>query len=224
MKHQNRYRLPGFNLVELLVVIAIVATLAAVAIGVFAKIQVRAAEVRDLERMRGLGVALHGWTSDHQGRFPRSSHSAFGHGELGWQREILPQLGFPDTSRDTLLRAKQEHFGIDETEVPARSPALNVYFELDPEYDDYEGAPKSWRTLATIDNPQGTVLLTMAYGSADHVMAQYFNGTVDGYPAPRPGRDHGCVLWVDGHVSLERSDSLFDATKEIDRFHPDKAR
>lgn len=224
MKRLKHHALPGFNLVELLVVIVIVATLAAVATGMLAKIRVRAAEVRDLERMRGLGIALYGWASDHQGNFPRSSHSAFGHQELGWQREILPHFGLPDTSRDTLQLARLEHFGIDETEVPARSPALNVYFELDPEYDDYEGAPKSWRTLATIANPQGTVLLTMAYGTADHVMAQYFNGAVGGYPAPRPGRDHGCVLWVDGHVSLERSDTLFDATKGIDRFHPDKAR
>ncbi len=215
-------RPPGFTLVELMVTLVIAVVLAAVTLGLITDVRTQSKEVGDLSRMRGLGVALHSWSTEHQGRFPRSSHSAFGHGELGWQREILPHLGYEDTSRATLVKAKV--FGIVAEKGPARTPALNVYFELDPDYDDYEGAPKVWRSVGQVPRPQSTVLLIMAFGAADHVMAQYFSGKVDGFPAPRPGRDSGCVLWVDGHSTLERSEAVFDGAAGTDRFHPEKAR
>jgi len=209
---------------ELLVAIAVVATLAAAVMAVLANARTKAAEANDLSRMRGLGIALQGWSGDHQGMSPRSSHSAIGHGELGWQREILPYLGYDDTSRANLTKARPAQFGIDPKAIPPRSPALNVYFELDPEYDDYDGAPKTWRNLSLVPRPEATILIINAYGAADHVMAQYFTGTAADHPAPREGRDLGCVLWVDGHSTLEKRGSVFDAGKHIDRFHPEKAR
>lgn len=214
----------GFTLVELLVTIAVVASLAAASLAELASIRTKAMDVTDLERMRGLGVAIYGWASDHQGKPPRSSHSANGHGELGWQREILPHLGYDDTSKESLKRAKPPHFGVDPTEEPSRTPALNVYFELNPEYDDYEGAPKSWRDFMSVPRPSTTILLIMAYGSADHVMAQYFSGTAAEFPAPRKGKNKGCVLWVDGHATLESRGSMFDSSMAIDHFHPEGAR
>jgi prepilin-type N-terminal cleavage/methylation domain-containing protein len=224
MKRSLRHVKPGFTLVELLVVIVVAAGLAATAFAAMNSARTRAAEGNDLARMRGLGVALHAWAGDHQGRLPRSSHSATGHGELGWQREILPDLGYGDSSRATLQQAKPVQFGIDPKEVPVRSPALNVYFELDPEYDDYEGAPKTWRNFMLVPKPSATILVVNAFGSADHVMAQYFSGRAADYPAPRKGRDSGCVLWVDGHATLEMRGSLFDGGRGIDLFHPEKAR
>jgi prepilin-type N-terminal cleavage/methylation domain-containing protein len=224
MKIPRPHRRSGFTLVELLVVIAVVAGLAAAAMAALRSARVRAAEMNDLTRLRNLGVAIHSWAADHHGRPPRSSHSATGHGELGWQREILPLLGQPDTSRDSLARAKSTQFGIDPEESPPRGPALNVYFELDPEYDDYEGAPKSWRNFTGVPNPAATVLLVTAYGTADHIMAQYLTGKALDLPAPRPGRKSGGVLWVDGHATLEARGSLYDPVSHADRFHPDKAR
>lgn len=223
MNTKPRTSAPGLTLVELLVVLTVVATLAATAMAVLGRLRTIAAEANDLGRMRNLGVALHGWACEHQGRLPRSSHSAVGHGELGWQREILPHLGMDDTSRGTFAKVKASQFGIDASEHPVRSPALNVYFELDPDYDDYEGAPQSWRDFTRIPSPATTILLISSPGTADHVMAQYFTGKAAAHPAPRPGRDKGCVLWVDGHATLEPEGTVFDATKGIDRFHPDKA-
>ena len=214
----------GFTLVEVLVVIAVVAGLAAAAVTALRSARVRAAEMNDLARLRNLGVAIHSWAADHNGRPPRSSHSATGRGELGWQREILPLLGQPDTSRESLARAKPEQFGVNPDESPPRTPALNVYFELDPEYDDYEGAPKTWRNFAGVPNPGATVLLATAYGTADHLMAQYFTAAAKDLPAHRPGRKSGGVLWVDGHATLEAPGSLFEPSTRTDRFHPDKAR
>lgn len=224
MKTTPRHLSAGFTLVELLVVIVVVAGLAAATLAVVRNVRAKAAEVTDLARMRNLGVALHGWASEHQGRLPRSSHSAIGHGELGWQREILPLLGHPDTSRESLAKAKPDQFGIDPKEKPARTPALNVYFELDPDYDDYEGAPKTWRNFMQVPNPAATILLISAPGTSDHVMAQYFSGKAADFPAPRPGRENGCVLWADGHATFEPKGSVFDSSKDIDRFHPEKTR
>jgi prepilin-type processing-associated H-X9-DG protein len=179
-------------------------------------------DVADLQQMRGLGLAIYGWAADHQGKPPRSSHSANGHGELGWQREILPHLGYDDTSKETLKKAKLQQFGIDPMETPARTPALNVYFELNSDYDDYEGAPKCWRDFMAVPQPSTTILLILAYGTADHVMAQYFSGTAMDLPAPREGRKAGGVLWVDGHVTLEAPGSMFDSAHKIDHFHPER--
>lgn len=224
MKPNYQHRSSGFTLVELLVTLAAVATLAAAAMAGLTSARAKAVDVTDLARMRGLGVAIYSWATDHQGKPPRSSHSANGHGELGWQREILPHLGYDDTSRETLQKAKPGQFGIDPKETPSRTPALNVYFELNPEYDDYEGAPKTWRNFMAVPQPSATLLLIMAFGSSDHVMAQYFSGSAADFPAPRKDRKKGCVLWVDGHVSLEMSGSMFDPTKGIDHFHPEKVR
>jgi prepilin-type N-terminal cleavage/methylation domain-containing protein len=214
----------GFTLVELLVVIGVVAVLATATFAAARTIRAKAADMNELTRMRNIGVALFAWAGEHHGRLPRSSHSATGHGELGWQREILPYLGYPDTSRNSLALAKPRAYGIDPAEKPARAPALNVYFELNPDYDDYEGAPQTWRTISQVPNPSATVLALMAKGQADHIMSQYFTETATDLPAPRRGSAAGVVLWLDGQVTLEAPGSVFDPSRHIDRFHPAKAR
>lgn len=219
----RRSRRPAFTLVELLVTIAIVAALAAIAVAGLLSARTKAAEIVDLTKMRALGGALHCWAADHHGKLPRSSHSAIGHGELGWQRELLPHLGQQDSTRETWLATRETLFGIDPDESPARGPALNVYFELDPEHDDYEGAPKHWRNLASVPAPSSTVLVVMAPGTADHVMAQYVTSRASDLPAPRKGRRQGCVLWLDGRASMENPGSLLDPPAGVDHFHPEKA-
>lgn len=224
MTTRNHRTFSGFTLVELMVSIVVVAALATATVATVGAFRVKSAGVNELARMRSIGIALFGWAGEHQGRLPRSSHSATGHGELGWQREILPYLGYPDTSRETLALARPREFGMDPAERPPRAPALNVYYELNPDYDDYEGAPRKWRDPSSISNPSATVLAVMAFGTADHIMAQYFNDRVDHLPAPGNGADKGCVLWYDGSTTLAPPGSVFDPSKGIDRFHPDKAR
>lgn len=214
----------GFTLVELMVVFVVVAALATATLAAVGSFRVKSAGVNELARMRGIGIALFGWAGEHQGKLPRSSHSATGHGELGWQREILPYLGYPDTRRETLARARPREFGMDPADGSLRGPALNVYFELNPDYDDYEGAPRKWRDPSSVSNPSATVLAVMAFGTADHIMAQYFNERADHLPAPADDAEKGCVLWYDGSATLDFPGSVFDPSKGIDRFHPDKAR
>jgi prepilin-type processing-associated H-X9-DG protein len=215
-------------MVELLLVIVVVAVLATAAMAAAWKLRELAAERLEMGRYRRLGQGILGWAGEHSGRLPRSSHSAFANGELGWRREILPMLGHADTSAATFQRVAVEEFGIVSTGTAPRGPALNVYFELDPASDDYDGSPATWRQLAVIPNPASTVLLTAAPGHpgapmADHVMAHYFAGKAETYPARADGRPAGVVLWVDGHVTVEKPGSLFDQANGIDRFHPEKS-
>lgn len=223
MKTPHHRKRRGFTLVEVLVVIAIAAGLAAVATAAVQRMRAKSADLAEMSRMRDLGLAIHGWASDHQGRAPRSSHSAIGHGELGWMREILPHLGCADASRATLAAVKEPLFGIDPAAKKPRAPMLNVYFELHPDYDDYEGAPQTWRVPSMVAAPESTVLLAMADGTSDHLMPQYFAGTMTRLPAPRVGSNTGCVVWVDGHVTMESGGELFDSRRTLDRFHPEKA-
>lgn len=224
MKTTIARRTRGLTLVELLVVIVVVASLAATAFAAARSVRTKAASVNDLSRMRNIGIALFNWAGDHGGKLPRSSHSATGHGELGWQREILPFLGYPDASRESLVQAKPRSFGVDPARPPLITPALNVYFELNPEYDDYEEAPQTWRDPSQVPNPAATVLVIDAIGAADHIMAQFFGGRVGDLPAPRHSGKQGVILWMDGRASLEDPGSVFDPAKRIDRFHPAKAR
>ena len=224
MKLPTRPRSGGFTLVELLVVVMVVTMLAATTMAAFRSVRTKAAATSELSRMRNLGVAVFSWAIERNGRLPRSSHSATGHGERGWQREILPELGYPDTSRESLAMAKPRDFGIDPDDAPVRTPALNVYFELNPEYDDYAGAPQTWRRIDQIPYPSSTVLIVMAKGTADHIMAQYFTSRADDLPASTANGKTAAVLWADGSASLETPGSLFNLAEGIDRFHPAKAR
>jgi hypothetical protein len=139
-------------------------------------------------------------------------------------REILPYLGQPDTSRTSLDAAQAASvFGVSVDEVPRRTAALNVYFELDPEYDDYQGAPQTGRGIGQLPDPSRTVMVVSAPTGSDHVMAQYFTGRATHLPAPRDGRDDGWVLWADGRATREKPGALFDPARGIDRFHPEHA-
>ena len=225
---RSKRRPPAFTLIEMLLVITVVAVLATAVIAAAWKLRELAAERREMGIYRRLAQGIVGWAGEHGGRLPRSSHSAFANGELGWRREILPMLGHADTSAATYQRVAAEEFAIVSTGTSPRGPALNVYFELDPASDDYDGSPSTWRQLAVIPNPASTVLITAAPGQpgasmADHLMAHYFAGKADSYPARAEGRPAGVVLWVDGRATLEKPGSLFDQANGINRFHPEKS-
>jgi prepilin-type N-terminal cleavage/methylation domain-containing protein/prepilin-type processing-associated H-X9-DG protein len=62
----------GFTLIELLVVVAIIAILAAILFPVFARAQEKARQSNCASNLRQLGLAVHQYTSDYDGRYPPS--------------------------------------------------------------------------------------------------------------------------------------------------------
>lgn len=72
----------GFTLVELLVVIGIIAALLAILMPALTKVRVRAQAVTCASNMRQMGMALHHFTLNHQGRFPANAYVP--NSTVGW--------------------------------------------------------------------------------------------------------------------------------------------
>lgn len=222
-----RGRSSGLSLVELLVALAIVALLATVAAGALQPLLASVHTVRCAQQMRQLGVAVLAWSNDHDQRWPRSSHSAFAHGEPGWTRAVLPYLGLEENLSALEFRRAQERFfrcPADSTRRTGTSYGLNVYFELEPDTDDYEGAPAQWRTRPTLLAPSRTILLAEMAGAADHVMAHFWTAGGTGYDAAitrHSGRAN--YLFADGSLQLLPVEEVFDPVRGINLWHPEKA-
>jgi prepilin-type N-terminal cleavage/methylation domain-containing protein/prepilin-type processing-associated H-X9-DG protein len=63
-------RFAGFSLVELLVVIGIIAVLIALLLPSLARAREQAKRTQCLSNLRQIGIAIHGYASDHKGRIP----------------------------------------------------------------------------------------------------------------------------------------------------------
>jgi len=142
----------GFTLIELLVVIAIVAVLASLLLPALSRAKESAKAAQCLSQMRQIGLAVRLYADDNGDEFPRSQHSAFAHSQLAWGRAIAPQLAQNTATWTNLLRGVY-HCPSDRRASPW-SYGQNVYFELNPESDDYTGSPQTWRRVASIPIPQ----------------------------------------------------------------------
>ena len=216
----------AFTLIELLVVIAIIAILAAMLLPALARAKDSARGTQCLSQMRQLGLAVRLYADDHEDQFPRSQHSAFAHGELPWGRAIAPQLGRPEQAWTNLLSGVY-HCPADRRTKPW-SYGQNVYFELNPDNDDYVGAPRTWRKLASIPHPVTTILQAEMSGdansmsdTADHIMAHFWGTLQDACDVAglrHKGRSN--YNFVDGHAAARELRATFDPAKQLDMWDP----
>lgn len=211
--HPQRPLGAGFTLVELLVVIAIIAVLAAVAVAASGSAQSKSAATGCASNLRNLGAALQLYCADHGGAFPRSFHSAGAFREPGWAASIAPYLGSPEaTSMDDWKNVFSKFFRCpaDKNSDPMIfSYGLNVFFELDPDGDDYVGAPATWRRTVAVSNPSRTILLAEVASAgggmtADHFMCHQWSSVNAAKNAVAHERHSGKsnFLFVDGHVAM----------------------
>jgi prepilin-type N-terminal cleavage/methylation domain-containing protein/prepilin-type processing-associated H-X9-DG protein len=215
----------AFTLIELLVVIAIIAILAAMLLPALARAKDSARGAQCLSQMRQLGLAVRLYADDHEDQFPRSQHSAFAHSQLTWGRAIAPQLGKTEQTWTNLLSGVY-HCPSDRRIQPW-SYGQNVYFELNPDNDDYVGSPQTWRRLASIPHPTTTILQAemSAAGpmsdSADHIMAHFWVTLQDACDVDgtrHKGRSN--YNFVDGHAAALRLAATFDPAKQLDCWNP----
>lgn len=208
------------------VAVAIVALLAALALPALGQLREKQERLVCAQKMRQLAAALLATAAENNGRLPRSNHSAAAHGERGWLREILPALGY---ERDLPLAAfrsvLERHFRCpaDRARTAGSSYGLNVYFELDPSWDDYPGAPETWHTLSSLARPSRTILLAEVPGQADHVMAHFWGEGGSGSDVAHTRHSgKSFYAFADGSIALLHVEDTFGAG--VNLWHPAQAR
>lgn len=218
----------GFTLVELLIAVAIIGILGALSVAAVQGVIERSNNARCIAVMRSLGDGIHLYTLDHGGRFPRTSHSAAAHRELGWAASIAPYLGAPTaTNKQEWELVFNQYFRspLDDSRDPQiYSYAMNVFFELDPAGDVYQGSPRTWRTKLKIPEPGRTILLgrPRPEPNVDHFMCHQWSGAADAANALMPiGKDGKLnFLFVDGHVESLTAEETINPTMGLNLWNP----
>lgn len=230
-RHQHGCR-SGFTLVELLITIVIIAALAALSMSVLRRSIQKANTLQCASKMKNLGTAIVLFSQDHQGQFPRSFHSAGACGEPGWAISIAPYLGASqsdiDHSWDTVFNSQFRSPSDKSKDIYVYSYALNVHFELDPDGDDYQGAPKTWRRFEQVPAPEITILLAqpkpVRYG--DHLMCHEWTSVQAAKNSLNYKIHDGKAnyLFVDCHVETLRVEETFDPAKQRNQWNPSLAK
>jgi len=218
----------GFTLIELITVIATIAILAGIIIPMLSGIRTSSKEIDDAQRLRSLGAALLLYAQENHASFPRSFHSAGGKGEPGWALSIAPFMdsGFDRATSDWASFFQQYYRSPfhGESNPYVYSYGLNVFFELDPSGDSYQGAPQTWNRVHQIPNPAKTILLapTEPVLFGDHFMCHLWGSNRAAQNATRMN-DHdqrANFLFVDGHVERKSIQDTFDTEKPLNLWHP----
>jgi len=215
----------AFTLIEVLVVIATIAILAGLLLPALSKAKGKASNIQCISQQRQIGLATLLFVDDHEGRLPRSTHSAAAHNELPWGYALAAYLSpgefvRPD-SRWTNLLTSIYRCPLDRRPVGEWSYGKNVY----PELSASETGGPTWPKLEAIPRPVATVLYGEKKGGsmADHFMANFWQDggepEVDQY---RHGRTANYVM-SDGHVAAIPFKKTYDPDKNIDNWNPETA-
>lgn len=215
----------AFTLIELLAVIAIISLLAAMLLPALSQAKESARAVQCLNQMHQISLAVRLYADGHDDEFPRSQHSAFAHGQLPWGRAIALEMG-RDFVTWTNLMSGPYHCPSDPRKY-AWSYGQNVYFELNPDDDDYLGSPETWRRMSNVPRPSATILhgenSSNESGSmgADHIMAQFWTSAqgVTGVEKCRH-RYRSNYSFVDGHAQARKFVSTFEPEKHVNLWNP----
>ncbi len=222
----------GFTLVEILTVAAIVAILAALAAPAWSRAGGQARSVACATKLKAIGTGVHLYAQDHDGELPRSFHSAGAHREPGWAASIAPYLGAsPAGSLPEWKTVFNRYFRCPsdpESDPTVYSYGLNVFYELTPDGDDYEGSPATWRRLLQVPNSSRTVMFaeTRPIPFGDHFMCHQWSGIAAARNAIDWDRHlhKSNYLFADGHVGLLAPDQTFNPETNINLWNPSIAR
>jgi prepilin-type processing-associated H-X9-DG protein len=220
------------SLVETVIVLAVGAILVSLSSAAVSSISGRTKNVRCLSRLRTLGTGVVLYSRDNNGDFPRSLHSAAGAGKTPWGKAILPYIGLaadpPDSEWERVFNVYYRCPADKNTSSNLWSYALNVYFELTPDGDDYEGSPATWRKVVNVDRPGATILMAepKSVFYADHIMCHQWTsakGATNAIDRLRHGGSSN-YLFVDGHAEALSIGATYDPGNGMNRWNPALAK
>ncbi len=217
---------------ELLVVVAISGVLLALLLPAVQSVRDSSRRLTCANTLRQLGLAMTLYLDTHADRFPRSLHSAGGFREPGWAASLAPFLDGGKADSPGAWAGTFNSFyrcvADSSRDATVFSYGLNVFMELSPQGDDYEGSPATWRKRRQIPRPSRTVLLGEAKGVAfgDHFMCHQWSTlkAAENVIAADRHRGRPNVLFIDGHVEPLAVEETFDPPRGINLWNPIKAR
>lgn len=224
----------AFTLIEMLVVISILMVLAALAQSGVSGALNHARNLECASKMRQLSMAILLYAEDNDHDFPRTSHSSYSYQQRGWGRSILPYFSNLDSSASTASwnALFQEYYRcpVDKrSSVTLWSYGMNVFFELNPDGDDYQGSPCTWRKVIQVERQTRTILLAESKNSSsgvDHFMAHFWttsNAAANAVDSLRHVRTAN-YAFVDGHVESLRVEETFNPATGVNLWNPSLAR
>ena len=218
----------GFTLIELSVTMGIIAVLSTLVFSAVSTSMQKAKTVQCISKMRQIGVALLLYTNENNGTLPPSSHSCGFSAQTKWTDASARYLGI----QSPVVSADFERFYRCPLD-PHKSNnywsyALNAFFELNPDNDDYQGSPQTWHRLVCIEHPARTVLLAEIKGAnnADHFMPETWGSMTSATNTLAYNRHIGLsnYLFLDGHIETLTVQSVYSPSGTPNLFNPSLAQ
>jgi prepilin-type N-terminal cleavage/methylation domain-containing protein/prepilin-type processing-associated H-X9-DG protein len=202
---RSRFRPAGFSLPEILVVLVIILVLAGITIPLVSGLRERARSTKCVQNLRQIGIGLHAYISQNNGRFPDGS------ADVSWKEGITTTRVWYDAAAENMGREYVPFHKGDPLPEAMSCPSGNgrPYEPAWPYTGDYAanlylGHPNHGVTmLSAVKNPSATPYVQDTVKQNNFgtlIFNPGFSKTANTAFSPRHG-DKGNILWVDGSVS-----------------------
>lgn len=205
-------RRSGFTLIEMMVTLGCIALLAGLILGVAGKAQAAMHTTKCASHLRQIGMAAMQWSADNDGRIVPVYNPDEGYGlsYKHWTGQLAPYLG------KTLSTTVNSFASASEMPVyccPLRPQRFGYSYNSRYLSWIYPAAQvNQWVRYAQVTEPSRTVMLVDSYQPGNTTAWRPFarppsSSSTDFIPEFRHGGNTANVLWVDGHVTAEKSTS-----------------